>query len=78
MTALRATLAVLATRSLATAAGAGIPKADVPGSADHPVLKRFSGSLLAGYAQQDWEQRTFPGTSEDGRARNRRVEMVLQ
>jgi len=39
---------------------AATPKADVPGSKDHPILKRFSGSLLVGYAQQDWDQREFP------------------
>ncbi len=76
MTALRTTLAALATLTLATAAGAGIPKADVPGSADHPVLKRFSGSLLAGYAQQDWEQRTFPGTSGVAKDENAFVQPV--
>ena len=45
------------------------PSADVPGSSDHPVLKRFSGSLLVGYAQQDWEQRSFPdagGVAKNG------------
>ncbi len=76
MTALRTTLAALATLTLSTAAGAGIPKADVPGSADHPVLKRFSGSLLAGYAQQDWEQRTFPGTSGVAKDENAFVQPV--
>ncbi len=39
---------------------AAAPKADVPGSKDHPVLQRFAGSLLVGYAQQDWDQRQFP------------------
>lgn len=41
-------------------AQAAAPKADVPGARDHPVLQRFSGSLLVGYAQQDWDQRQFP------------------
>lgn len=62
MTLTRAALALLASLTLA-AAQADAPKADVPGSADHPVLKRFAGSLLVGYAQQDWEQRSFPDAS---------------
>ena len=44
----------------ACAAQAAAPRADVPGAKDHPVLQRFSGSLLVGYAQQDWDQRQFP------------------
>ena len=61
MTPLRAALALLASLSFAaTSALADAPKADVAKSADHPVLKRFTGSVLAGYAQQDWDQRTFP------------------
>lgn len=61
MTPIRAALALLASLSFAaTSALADAPKADVAKSADHPVLKRFTGSVLAGYAQQDWDQRTFP------------------
>jgi len=63
MTPIRAALALLASLTLATAALADAPKADVAASADHPVLKRFAGSVLAGYAQQDWEQRSFPDAS---------------
>ncbi|MGM9482189.1 OmpA family protein [Roseateles sp. NT4] len=58
MTPIRA--ALLASLILCTAAFADAPKTDVAKSADHPVLKRFTGSVLAGYAQQDWEQRNFP------------------
>ena len=60
MTPFRAALALLSSLLLATTAVADAPKADVAKSADHPVLKRFAGSVLAGYAQQDWEQRSFP------------------
>jgi len=63
MTPTRAALAFLASFTLTTAALADAPRADVAGSADHPVLKRFAGSVLAGYAQQDWEQRSFPDAS---------------
>ncbi|MBW8844964.1 MAG: DUF4892 domain-containing protein [Burkholderiales bacterium] len=63
MTPYRAALALLTFLALATAAHADAPKADVAKSADHPVLKRFAGSMLVGYAQQDWEQRSFPDAS---------------
>ena len=42
---------------------ADVPTADVQGGSDHPVLRRFSGSVLVGFAQQDWEQRSFPDAS---------------
>jgi outer membrane protein OmpA-like peptidoglycan-associated protein len=58
MTLIRA--ALLVSLILSTTAFADAPRADVAKSADHPVLKRFTGSVLAGYAQQDWEQRSFP------------------
>ncbi len=45
---------------VALAAHAAVLKADVPGGRDHPVLQRFAGSVLVGYAQQDWDQRQFP------------------
>jgi OOP family OmpA-OmpF porin len=63
MTLQRAALALFASFSLAITAFADAPKADVAKSADHPVLKRFAGSVLVGYAQQDWEQRSFPDAS---------------
>jgi outer membrane protein OmpA-like peptidoglycan-associated protein len=56
---LRATLALLICL-LAATAQADAPRSDVAKSADHPVLKRFTGSLLVGYGQQDWDQRSFP------------------
>ncbi|WP_457323023.1 DUF4892 domain-containing protein [Roseateles sp. P5_E11] len=69
MTPLRAALALLAALTLATAQ-ADAPKADVAKSADHPVLKRFAGSVLVGYAQQDWEQRSFPDASGVSKTEN--------
>ena len=48
-----ALLALALTGHIAHAAE-GWPTADVKGSADHPVISRFTGSLLVGYAQQDW------------------------
>lgn len=69
MTPLRAALALLAALTLATAQ-ADAPKADVAKSADHPILKRFAGSVLVGYAQQDWEQRSFPDASGVSKTEN--------
>ena len=37
------------------------PTADVKGSTDHPVISRFTGSLLVGYGQQDWATTELPG-----------------
>ncbi len=42
---------------------ADVSAADVPGGNDHPVLRRFTGSVLVGFAQQDWEQSSFPDAS---------------
>ena len=39
------------------------PTADVQGSADHPLISRFAGSLLVGYGQQEWAATEFPGTN---------------
>lgn len=60
-----AALALLATLALATSAQAADdwPTADVKGSADHPVISRFTGSLLVGYAQQDWAAVQQPGAA---------------
>jgi OmpA-OmpF porin, OOP family len=63
MTPTRAALLTLAASFTFTTAYADAPKADVARSADHPVLKRFNGSLLVGYDQQDWDARSFPDAS---------------
>jgi len=63
MTPTRAALLTLVASFTLTTAQADAPKADVARSADHPVLKRFTGSVLAGYSQQDWDQRSFPDAS---------------
>ncbi len=40
------------------------PTTDLPGSADHPVISRFTSSLLVGYGQKDWAATELP--SADG------------
>ena len=37
---------------------------DLTDSADHPVLKRFTGSVITGYAVEDWGQAKLPGSAE--------------
>jgi OOP family OmpA-OmpF porin len=37
------------------------PTADLRGATDHPVISRFTGSLLVGYGQQDWAATELPG-----------------
>jgi outer membrane protein OmpA-like peptidoglycan-associated protein len=63
-------LPALAALMLGTGALADAPQRDVAGSADHPVLKRFTGSVLAGYAQQDWAQSRFPDASGVSKTEN--------
>jgi len=65
MTSLRAVPALLASFTIATVAVAAddFPTADVKGSADHPVISRFTGSLLVGYGQQAWASTELPGNN---------------
>jgi OmpA-OmpF porin, OOP family len=37
---------------------------DLAGSADHPVLKRFTGSVITGFAAEDWTQVRLPGSTK--------------
>lgn len=51
--------ALLATLSGAVLAASPFP-GDVPGGADHPLVKRFTGSSLIGLKVTDWDQATLP------------------
>jgi len=45
------------------------PPTDLKTAQDHPVLKRFAGSMLVGYRQQEWAATTLPsaaGVKEGG------------
>jgi OmpA-OmpF porin, OOP family len=57
-----ALLAFLCSAAVSPWASADAPTADAPGSADHPLLARFPGSVLIGYQQMQWEQTTFPSS----------------
>jgi outer membrane protein OmpA-like peptidoglycan-associated protein len=37
-----------------------VPAHDVAGSHDHPVVSRFAGSVIVGYAQKDFDTATLP------------------
>ena len=62
-------LLALALAGAAARAADESPTADVKGSADHPVISRFSGSLLVGYGQQDWATTALPGAGGMGARR---------
>lgn len=49
----------------AQAQGQGLGK-DAPGSQDHPLLQRFTGSALIGYARADWDTARVPGSPQVG------------
>lgn len=58
--------------TLPLAAGAAALPTDVPGGADHPMVRRFTGSTLIGFKQTDWDQALLPLSerqSEDGRSK---------
>jgi OmpA-OmpF porin, OOP family len=39
---------------------------DVAGASDHPLVKRYTGSWLAGYRQRDWDAVLLPTTAQLG------------
>jgi OOP family OmpA-OmpF porin len=41
-------------------ADATIPKADKPGSKDHPLLKRYDGSFIVSYEHQSFTAKRSP------------------
>lgn len=69
---LRLSAVLAATVIAGTAASAApAPLVDVAGAADHPLVKRFTGSAIVGYKRADWDQGLLPLSpreSEDGRS----------
>ena len=59
-------LAALAALALLTplSQAAATPPADLPGSADHPLIKRFNGSWLAGQRVSEWDAAAVPAAPE--------------
>jgi outer membrane protein OmpA-like peptidoglycan-associated protein len=67
----RLAAALLAAAVHASAFAADKPVVDLPGAADHPLIKRFAGSWLAGQRISNWDAAVLPGNAElakvDGR-----------
>lgn len=77
----RATLAALAAIALAgpaTAVRAEAPKADVPGAADHPLIKRFAGSWLAGQRVAEWDAAAVPAAPRVQKAGKYKFEQLVE
>ncbi|HEY9108568.1 MAG TPA: OmpA family protein [Roseateles sp.] len=47
------------------------PVTDLPGAADHPLIKRFTGSWLAGQRVSNWDAAVLPGSAELSKADSR-------
>lgn len=74
---LRRAAALLACSLQAVAFAADAPAADVPGAADHPLIKRFTGSWLAGQHVSDWDAALLPGSAEMSKADRRQFAAPL-
>lgn len=63
-------IARLATALLAVVAHASVmaAEADVPGATDHPLIKRFNGSWLAGQRVSNWDAAVLPASAELSKA----------
>jgi len=57
------TLAVAALLAHIAHAAPEPPPTDLKTAQDHPVLRRFAGSMLVGYRQQDWAATTLPSAA---------------
>ncbi|RZL38037.1 MAG: DUF4892 domain-containing protein [Rubrivivax sp.] len=71
-------LLALALAAPAARAMEGLPTADVKGGTDHPVISRFTGSLLVGYGQQDWAATVLPGAGGMSRTERNKFADPLQ
>ena len=67
----RLAIALLAAAAHAAAPAADAPVADLPGAADHPLVKRFTGSWLAGQRASSWDAAVVPGSAELDKADKR-------
>ena len=73
----RLVAAVLAVALHAAATAADAPVADVPGAGDHPLIKRFAGSWLAGQRVSNWDAAVLPGSAELSKADARQFKEPL-
>ena len=73
----RVATALLALAAHAVTFAADKPVSDVPGAADHPLVKRFTGSWLAGQRVSDWNAAVLPGSAELSKADARQFKEPL-
>ncbi|MBW8844966.1 MAG: OmpA family protein [Burkholderiales bacterium] len=73
----RLVAAVLAVALHAAASAADTPAADVPGASDHPLIRRFAGSWLAGQHVSNWDAAVLPGSTELSKADSRQFKEPL-
>ena len=52
--------------------------ADVPGAADHPLIKRFSGSWLAGQRVSGWDAAAVPAAPKVQKADKYKFEELVE
>ncbi len=62
---------LLALAASASAVAADAPYTDVPGAADHPLVRRFAGSWLAGQRVSNWDSAVLPAGAELSKADKR-------
>ncbi|HEY0956602.1 MAG TPA: OmpA family protein [Roseateles sp.] len=70
--------AVLALVASTAVIAADAPLSDLPGGADHPLIKRFNGSWLAGQRVTDWDATVLPGDAEIAQGRQFAAPLTLE
>ena len=60
-----------------TALAADKPVVDLPGAADHPLIKRFAGSWLAGQSVSNWDAAVLPASAEMAKGDDRQFKDPL-
>jgi OmpA-OmpF porin, OOP family len=73
----RLAAALLAATVHVAVMAADAPVADVPGAADHPLIKRFAGSWLAGQRVSNWDATVIPPSAELSKADKRQFKDPL-
>jgi OmpA-OmpF porin, OOP family len=76
-TTLRFSAALLAAAVHLSAPAADAPYTDVPGAADHPLIKRFAGSWLAGQRVSNWDAAVLPASPELSKTDKRQFKDTL-
>lgn len=69
--------ALLAAACHVAALAADAPYTDVPGAADHALIKRFAGSWLAGQRTSNWDAAVIPPSAELSKADKRQFKEPL-